>query len=601
MTRDPACDAPFRTGAVTPPRAPVGTGQGMPAAHGPDTGVPDTQSPARAIQPHGYLVSVVLPDWSVRQASANIDRLLEVPAADLLGTSLADYINQDVLDVLADTVGLAEADAPPQRAGVGNIGAFGVLCDLAVHVADGLVHIEIEPQHYHRRGNAPTGVAQAMIARVAAAGHADDFHQRAVQQVRQLTGYDRVMVYRFREDGTGDVVAEAIAPGMAPFVGLRYPASLVPPQACALLLRNRLRVIPDAGYVPVPVVPGRTPAGEALDMSQHALGSVSSKHLAYLRDIGVGASLTISIVSGGRLWGLIACHHREPRPVPSDVRAAADLFGMFVSMRVAAREQADTLLRYEQAQQVRDAVGSRLSQARDFQAALTDELALLRRTLDSDGAALWLAGEWSHEGHVPGALDIAPLMDWVQRAGRPALAMTGRRSDWNTDALQAGALAGLLAINLGTPEDWLFVFRCERVEQIRWAGAPADATGSTAVRPGTTHGTRCAEWPQTVHGCSADWTAGDLRAAERLQRVLREQRRRLLAPAGDRGTLERLRLHQSAPDRTARLQHLSGLADGLPDLDASQAARLDQRIAALEADLRQLAQSRADDLRSSTP
>lgn len=554
-----------------------------------------------AIQPHGYLISVVLPDWTVRQASANIEQLLEVPATELLGESLADYINQDVLEVVADTVSFAEPDAPPQRAGVGNIGAFGVLCDLGVHVADGLVHIEIEPQPYNRRGDAPTGVAQAMIARVAAAEDAEDFHQRAAVQVRQLTGYDRVMVYRFRHDGAGEVIAESRADGLEPFLGLRYPASDIPPQARALYLRNRLRVIPDAGYVPVPVVPGRTADGAPLDMSQHALRSVAPVHLEYLHNMGVAASMSISIISGGRLWGLIACHHREPRPVPADVRAAADLFGMFVSMRVAAREQEETMHRYERAQQVRDAVGSRLSQARDFQAALTDELALLRETLDSDGAALWLAGAWSHEGRVPAALDIAPLMDWVERLGRPVLAMTDRAADWETDALQARGLAGLLAINLGTPEDWLFVFRREQVEDVRWAGEPAKALVATDDGNRIAPRKSFAEWKQTVHGCSSDWTDGDRRGAERLHRVLREQRRRLLAPAEDRGNMERLRRHQSLRDRKTRLQQLSSLVDGLVHLDEAQTSRLDQRIATLEADLRELIEARANDLQASAP
>ena len=552
-----------------------------------------------AIQPHGFLISVVLPDWTVRQASANIDELLEVPAAELLGESLADYINQDVLEVVADTVSFAEPDAPPQRAGVGNIGPFGVLCDLGVHVADGLVHIEIEQQPFHQRGNAPTGVAQAMIARVAAAEDAGDFHQRAAEQVHLLTGYDRVMVYRFRHDDAGEVIAEARADDLEPYLGLRYPASDIPPQARALYLRNRLRVIPDAGYVPVPVLPGVNAQGAPLDLSQHALRSVSPVHVEYLRNMGVAASMSISIISGGRLWGLIACHHREPRPVPPGVRAAADLFGMFVSMRVAAREQEETMHRYERAQQVRDAVGSRLSQARDFRAALTDELALLRETLDSDGAALWLGGEWSHDGRVPASLDITVLMEWVERLGRPVLAMTDKAADWRTDALQAEGLAGLLAINLGTPEDWLFVFRREQVEDVRWAGEPAKAL--VATDDGTRIAPRksFAEWKQTVHGCSSDWTDGDRRGAERLHRVLREQRRRLLAPAEDRGNMERLRRHESQRDRKTRLQQLSSLVDGLVHLDEAQTSRLDERIATLEADLRQLIEARAEHAQTS--
>ena len=552
-----------------------------------------------AIQPHGFLISVVLPDWTVRQASANIDELLEVPAAELLGESLADYINQDVLEVVADTVSFAEPDAPPQRAGVGNIGPFGVLCDLGVHVADGLVHIEIEQQPFHQRGNAPTGVAQAMIARVAAAEDAGDFHQRAAEQVRLLTGYDRVMVYRFRHDDAGEVIAEARADDLEPYLGLRYPASDIPPQARALYLRNRLRVIPDAGYVPVPVLPGVNAQGAPLDLSQHALRSVSPVHVEYLRNMGVAASMSISIISGGRLWGLIACHHREPRPVPPGVRAAADLFGMFVSMRVAAREQEETMHRYERAQQVRDAVGSRLSQARDYRAALTDELPLLRETLDSDGAALWLGGEWSHDGRVPASLDIALLMEWVERLGRPVLAMTDKATDWRTDALQAEGLAGLLAINLGTPEDWLFVFRREQVEDVRWAGEPSKALVATDDGNRIAPRKSFAEWKQTVHGCSSDWTDGDRRGAERLHRVLREQRRRLLAPVEDRGNMERLRRHESQRDRKTRLQQLSSLVDGLVHLDEAQTSRLDERIATLEADLRQLIEARADHAQTS--
>ncbi len=548
-----------------------------------------------AIQPHGYLVSVTLPDWTVCQASANIEALLEVPAAALLGESLTDFVNQDVLDVVADTVAFAEPDAPPQRAGTGNIGALGTLCDLGVHVADGLVHIEIEAQPFNQRGNAPTGVAQAMIARVAASSEFEDFHQRAAEQVRLLTGYDRVMVYRFRHDHAGEVIAEARTEEVEPYLGLRFPASDIPPQARALYLRNRLRVIPDAGYVPVPVVPGRTPQGMPLDMSQHALRSVSPVHLEYLRNMGVAASMSISIISGGRLWGLIACHHREPRAVPPGVRAAADLFGMFVSMRVAAREQEDTMRRYERAQLVRDAIGTRLSQAQagDFATALSGELPLLQDVLDSDGAALWLDGRWHQAGRVPAALDVAPLLEWVERLGRPVLAMTDRAADWRTPALLAEGLAGVLAINMGTPQDWLFLFRREQVEDVRWAGEPAKALVTTDDGTRIAPRKSFAEWKQTVHGCSIDWSDSDRRGAERLHRVLREQRLRWLAP--DPGDLDGQHRHQALRDQKARLQQLSGLIDGLVHLDASQSSQLDTGIATLETDLRRLIDGARDE------
>ena len=550
-----------------------------------------------AIQPHGYLVSCSRADWRIRHVSANVEALFGLPADALLGLPLSEFVEEDVLSQVSDGVAATgPGDATAQRACTANVGALMTICDVTAHAVDGLLHLEFEPQPGRSDALTPTTIAQRMVAQL---GHADDtpgFFRQVARQVQRLTGYDRVMVYRFREDDSGEVIAEVVPGDMEPYLGLRYPATDIPPPARALYLRNRIRIIPDATYQPVPLLPPLDADGAPLDLSQHVLRSVAPVHLEYLRNMGVAASMSISIISGGRLWGLIACHNREPRLVPASARAAADLFGMFVSMRVAAREQDETMQRYERAQQVRDALGSRLSLARDFRAALAEELPLLRDTLDSDGAALWLDGRWSQDGRVPGALAIEPLLAWVDRLGRPVLAMTDCMADWRTDALQAEGLAGLLAINLGTPEDWLFLFRREQVEDVRWAGEPAKAL--VATDDGTRIAPRksFAEWKQTVHGCSIDWSDSDRRGAERLHRVLREQRRRLLVDEDDTGNLDRLRQHQALRDQKARLQQLSSLVDGLVHLDEAQTSRLDRRIATLEADLRQLIESPSDDL-----
>ena len=270
-----------------------------------------------AIQPHGYLISCRLPDWSIHHVSANIEALTGAAPEDMLRHSLREFITGDVIQTIAETVGFADPGAPAQRAAVANIGPMATLCEVSVHAIDGLVHIEIEPQQRGAGDRSPTVVAQAMIARVAA-GSEDEgaFRQRVVEQVRLLTGYDRVMVYRFRHDDSGEVVAEARDEDMPSYLGLRYPASDIPAQARRLYLHNRIRVIPDARYAPVPVLPDRSAGGQPLDLSQMSLRSVSPVHLEYLANMGVAASMSISIVAGGRLWGLIACHHREVRHVP---------------------------------------------------------------------------------------------------------------------------------------------------------------------------------------------------------------------------------------------------------------------------------------------
>jgi light-regulated signal transduction histidine kinase (bacteriophytochrome) len=547
------------------------------------------------IQPHGYLVSCTAADWIVRHVSANCEALFGVAPEALLGQPLREFVEDDVLQAIGETMAFAEPGGPAERAGTANIGHQLNVCDLSVHVAGGLVHVEFEPQPYRTPERTPTGVAQTMIARVVATDDPADFHQRTAEQVRLLTGFDRVMVYRFRHDDSGEVIAESCSADLEPYLGLRYPATDIPPQARALYLRNRVRVIPDAGYAPVPILPQGDAHGAPLDLSQHVLRSVSPVHLEYLRNMGVAASMSISIISGGRLWGLIACHNAVPKPVSPAVRTAADLFGMFVSMRVAAREQEETMSRYERAQHVRDALALRLSEARDYDAALVEELETLGPTFGSDGAALWLRGRWHARGRTPAASDPTPLLQWLEDAGRPPVAFTDRAEDWNTPALLADGLAGVLAINLGAGNDWLFLFRAEEIEHVRWAGEPHKALVVTDDGQRIAPRKSFAVWRETVRDRSVAWSDSDQLGAERLHRILREQRRRAQTHARDLQDLDSLHQRRALKDHKRRLDHIATLLDGLVHLDSAETRRIGARIARLESDLRRLMRHSADD------
>lgn len=553
------------------------------------------------IQPHGYLVSVTPADWIVRHVSANIGALFGMAPEEILGQSLRDFIADDVLQGIGAMVTLSEPGSPAQRAGTANIGGILHVCDISVHQADGLVHVELEPQAFRAQERAPTSIAQSMIHSVAATEEVADFFQLTAEQVRQLVGFDRVMVYQFRHDDSGEVIAESHSEGMEPYLGLRYPASDIPPQARELYLRNRVRIIPDANYAAVPILPNQGPTGIPLDLSQHVLRSVSPVHLEYLRNMGVAASMSISIVSGGKLWGLIACHHRTPKMVPAATRTAADLFGMFVSMRVSARDQEHTMARIERAQQVRDALSHRLSVARNFDAALADELELLRRALDSDGALLVLAGRWHSNGRVPTSADRRPLLRWLEQSEGPLISMTENADDWNASAMQAEGLAGVLAINLGASDDWLFLFRVEEVEQVRWAGEPHKALVITDDGQRIAPRKSFAVWRETVRGRSTRWSESDRRGAERLHHVVSEQRRRSVAHARDLQDLDSLNQRQTLMDQKRRLDHIATLLDGLMHLDDTETGKIGARISRLENDLRRLMhRSQSDELQPGT-
>lgn len=211
-----------------------------------------------------------------------------------------------------------------------------------VHESDTLVILELEP------APPPAGVPDDILARavrglvgIRAQSDLQVKLQRAVSLLRELTGYDRVMVYRFDPiDWHGEVVAEALRPDLEPYLGLHYPASDIPVQARRLYLINRTRAIVDIDYVPVPITPEPNPVtGKPLDLSRSLLRSVSPVHVEYLRNMGVSATLTLSLFHDDRLWGLIACHHGAPYRVSEELRRVMDWMAQDLETQIQVVEE----------------------------------------------------------------------------------------------------------------------------------------------------------------------------------------------------------------------------------------------------------------------
>ena len=302
---------------------------------------------AGSIQPHGVLLTVREPQMRLLQLSTNVSRLLGVSPDHLLNQPLAELGGDLDAQVRRLAAGPDLADPVPFRCELpvaGRTAAF----EGALHRAPGdLLVIELEPVAL-REGDAPTvdldtaalgeqlGRAMQRFSAAAAIGTLSD---AVVKCLRELTGYDRVMVYKFDPDGHGEIIAEARDPRLETLLGHHYPATDIPQRARELYIRNRVRVLVDVNYDPVPLVPRQVPGlGAELDMSMSHLRSMSPLHLQYLRNMGVTATLVVSLVREGRLWGLIACHHYSPRNLRYAVRAAADMLAEVISTRIAAIE-----------------------------------------------------------------------------------------------------------------------------------------------------------------------------------------------------------------------------------------------------------------------
>lgn len=472
-----------------------------------------------AIQPHGVLLAVREPDLTVAVASAN--------AADLFGrevdgVGLADLLDEVDLAALREglTGDLAELDPLAVRVGGGHV-------DLVAHRADGLLVTEWEPVAGARQaGAAWHHRLPRVLARMTATETLDQLTRVLADDVRELTGFDRVMVYRFDPEWNGEVVAEARREDLEPFLGLHFPASDIPAQARALYTTNWLRIIPDARYAPVPLQPGRSPVdGEPLDLSGSVLRSVSPVHLQYLANMGVASSMSVSLIDEGRLWGLVACHHYSGphRPSYAD-RVTAEFLGRTASLLLAAKAGEE--------------VAERVLQVAEREAALVAALGRSRRTplgaltagpvtaldlLPAGGAAVRIGGHLSLLGDTPPAGRVVELVEALRASGTQATDSLVRVVPDATDVVDVAS--GVLAVETGTGRaDFLAWFRPEVLREVTWGGDPHEAkvVDDVGGAPRLSPRRSFAGWRETVRTTATPWQPHEVAAAGRLARHVGE-------------------------------------------------------------------------------
>jgi light-regulated signal transduction histidine kinase (bacteriophytochrome) len=299
-----------------------------------------------AIQPFGFLIALS-PDWLIKRASANVGDVFGKSADDLLGTHASDHLGEEAVHTIRNRLTLLRgADAIERVFGVKIPTIDGTRrYDFALHMVDDTIVLEGEASSASPLGDTASTI-RAMMARLDQAGSLPDLFREGARQVRALTGFDRVMVYRFDHDASGTVVAEAARSGIGSFLNLRYPATDIPAQARKLYIRNPFRIISDVAAEPVAILPKLDERGAPIDLSLSILRAVSPIHIEYLTNMGVGASLSISIIVDDKLWGLFACHHYSPRRPDFERRSVAELFGQMFALKLESRERA-TLSDYE--------------------------------------------------------------------------------------------------------------------------------------------------------------------------------------------------------------------------------------------------------------
>ena len=497
-----------------------------------------------AIQPCGALLGGRTGDPRIRCASADLDAWIGLGTEQVLGQSLRTLLgrigNRTGASPLAKQLddldhGLAAPLSAPRGQAEKLVlvdlttGARGTLDAILSRTADNWL-LELQPA-------LPTDQQQHALRPVPHAlyrlPHTDrewQAHCRLLaEQMQALSGFERVMVYRFLPDGCGEVIAEVVAPGLAPYLGLRYPASDIPQIARALYLANRHRQIPDVHAAPVPIV---AEAGFKPDLSLSDLRAVSPVHIEYLRNMEVTASLSFSVVLNGELWGLIACHHHEPRPVPLQLRErCADLVQVFTlgvsgyqtNLRLAAVSDSDRDI-------ARLAGGiAELTAGGDQDFHVGDALLAL---VQADGAVLADsdAGVIASFGRTPDPHEVLGLLQWLADEHPESLYATDTlAADYAPAAAYKQDASGLLAVRIGTYRgaarvERTFVWlRPEQPQTVYWAGDPRKSTLFDSQSQTLSPRSSFAAWLETKTGCAEPWSDTVLLSAKKFRSLLLRQ------------------------------------------------------------------------------
>ncbi len=504
------------------------------------------------VQSFGALIAISA-DWIVQHVSRNATEVLGLPWEEMAGVPLGQFLPEASLERLRRKLSTASHDDAVVRMFGFDVFGDGRLFDVSAHQSHLSFILEFEAKS---RGveHDELAIVTPMMRRVAEEKDLQSVSEVAAKQLRELAGFDRVMVYQFGPEGDGTVIAEAKDEADSEtYLGLHFPSSDIPRQARALYKRNHLRLIADVDDTVSPIEPQTGPEGEPLDLSLAVTRAVSPIHLEYLRNMKVRASMSVSIIIRGELWGLFACHHRAPLYIDYERRTAIELLAQFYSYEIERREARAVAETADRAQKLHDRLMMGLGASTDLVEGFRDVAREISSVIRCDGVALYSEGTYVSQGTAPSEEEFKTIARFLNTAAASRV--------YATDHLVArlpsiaditDRCAGILAIPVSrTPRDYLVLFRTEAARQVKWAGNPHKPVEVGSFGARLTPRKSFEIWKEDVGNRSEPWSPTSVRAADAIRVTLLE----VVLKLSDEVNAERKRAQDQQELLIAELNH----------------------------------------------
>ncbi|WP_230968015.1 sensor histidine kinase [Nostoc sp. WHI] len=479
------------------------------------------------IQPHGILLVLEEPELKILQVSTNTLKIFGITPESMLQKKLEDLL--DPFQIERIQTGLCGVDIDfinSTKVWVRKKGDTYIVFDAVFHRnQEKFLILELEPaitqekipflSFYH--------LVQSSINQLQKTSNLREFGQVIVQEIRKITEFDRVMLYKFDDDGHGSVVAEDKLEILEPYLGLHYPESDIPKPAKKLFVANSIRIIPDSSSEPVTIFPINNPISDRpIDLTNSILRSAAPCHIEYLHNMSVGATLTISLIKDQKLWGLIACHHQSPKYISYELRKACEFLGRVIFAEISAREETQDYDHRINLTHIQLVLIEYMSQEENFIDGLVKNPQHFLDLASAQGAAVCYRGKCTVVGETPKEEDLNFLVQWLKNNVEEEIFYTDSLPQIYPDAENFKNVAsGLLAISIAK-RNYVLWFRPEVIQTVNWGGDPnqafevSESEGNVSLCPRKSFEL----WKETVRLTSLPWKDVEVKAVLELRKAI---------------------------------------------------------------------------------